>query len=599
MDKGGTQSRQARRRLPFRKKLAFGLLATLLFYATLEILLVAFDVQPVFENRDPFVGFESSIPLFVEASRDDIALLHTAKNKLAFFNLQQFPKRKSSNTYRIFCLGGSTTYGRPYDDSTSFVGWLRELLQLADETHNWEVINAGGISYASYRVANVLDELCAYEPDLFIIYTGHNEFLEERTYRKLAASPVGWRRMTALLFRTRTFSLVSNLVSRDSQPADTSWKLPTEVDTILDHAVGPTDYHRDAELRADVLEHFQFNLSRCINTARAAGARVVLVKPACNVKDFSPFKSEFLAAPDDSQRRWIELFSQAVAQAESGNVTNALASLEQAEQIDGARADLHFMKGKLLFSEQRYEAARDSFVTAIDQDICPLRAIPAIGEIIERTALETRTPLVDFPGILEDNCNRSYGHRSPGNEYFLDHVHPTIEANRLLALALVEVLLQTKTFVPNNQWRDEVVALASRRIESRVNPELQARALTNLAQVLSWAGKQEEAGPLAVEAVRLRTEQGLSDDPESMFYAALHYSRLGAEDQALTLLEKVIRLQPDHAQAHRRLATLYYDRLEYGSAESHCKALLRLDPSDEFARHLLELVRSKKYSPMG
>ena len=50
------------------------------------------------------------------------------------------------------------------------------------------MINAGGISYASYRVAVVIKELARYEPDLFIIYTGHNEFLEERTYRTLIES---------------------------------------------------------------------------------------------------------------------------------------------------------------------------------------------------------------------------------------------------------------------------------------------------------------------------------------------------------------------------------------------------------------------------
>ena len=32
---------------------------------------------------------------------------------------------------------------------------------------------------------------------------------------------------------------------------------------------------------------------------------------------------------------------------------------------------------------------------------------------------------------------------------------------------------------------------------------LQAKALTNLAQVLSWAGKQTEAAPLAAKAVEI------------------------------------------------------------------------------------------------
>ena len=111
--------------------------------------------------------------------------LVTAQNKRGYFNVQGFPQVKAPGTYRIFTLGGSTTYGRPYDDKTSFSGWLREFLPMADSQRNWEVINAGGISYASYRVAHLMEELVNYQPDLFIIYTGHNEFLEERTYGQI------------------------------------------------------------------------------------------------------------------------------------------------------------------------------------------------------------------------------------------------------------------------------------------------------------------------------------------------------------------------------------------------------------------------------
>ena len=182
--------------LSYRKKAIFSLLVTCLFFVLLECLLAAFDVQSTLVDQDPYVGFESSIPLFVEKIDDGQPWMQTAGNKLSFFNAQRFAKHKPENTFRVFCLGGSTTFGRPYDDRTSYVGWLRELLPLADVKQQWEVINAGGISYASYRVASVMDELLQYSPDLFIIYTGHNEFLEERTYRNLNASSAGLRRTT-------------------------------------------------------------------------------------------------------------------------------------------------------------------------------------------------------------------------------------------------------------------------------------------------------------------------------------------------------------------------------------------------------------------
>lgn len=150
-------------------------------------------LQPITQQGDPFVGFSRQIPLFeqVEGATDgdgpqpldgqdararDTAYLQTAYGKLVWFNPQSFPKRKPEGTRRIFCMGGSTTYGRPFADSTSYCGWLRRFLPLVDPSQEWEVINAGGVSYASYRVAALMEELAQYEPDLFIVLSAHNEF---------------------------------------------------------------------------------------------------------------------------------------------------------------------------------------------------------------------------------------------------------------------------------------------------------------------------------------------------------------------------------------------------------------------------------------
>jgi len=162
------------------------------FFGSLELLLAAFGVRPMLLSEDPLVGFAENIPLFVEVTRPDGSVsLETAPNQWRLFNYQTFPREKTRETYRIFCMGGSTTHGRPYDDPVSFCGWLRAYLNAADPTRNWEVINAGGVSFASYRVAKLMNELKEYEADLFIVYTGQNEFLEERSYGALSSSRTG------------------------------------------------------------------------------------------------------------------------------------------------------------------------------------------------------------------------------------------------------------------------------------------------------------------------------------------------------------------------------------------------------------------------
>ena len=112
---------------------------------------------------------------------------------------------------------------------------------------------------------------------------------------------------------------------------------------------------------------------------------------------------------------------------------------------------------------------------------------PEIQRIVERTAIDHNIPLVDFGGILQSDCLHFHGHDIPRTEYFLDHVHPTIAAHGLLAVAIFEALTQKGIVIPNRLWRADAVARVSERIDSRVDHAVQARALTNLAQVLSWA----------------------------------------------------------------------------------------------------------------
>jgi hypothetical protein len=197
------------RKLPLWKKFVFSLIVAVVCALTLEIVLAVAGVVPLASREDPFVGFASRAPLFVEERDSDGKLwMVTAKNKLQLFNEQRFLKSKPAGAYRIFCLGGSTTAGRPYDDDTSFCGWMRELLPEAEPNKDWEVINAGGVSYASYRVSALLEHLVRYDPDMFVIYTGHNEFLEEQTYRELRSKPAVLREAASVLSNSRTYTLL-------------------------------------------------------------------------------------------------------------------------------------------------------------------------------------------------------------------------------------------------------------------------------------------------------------------------------------------------------------------------------------------------------
>ena len=549
------------------------------FFTILEVVLAFCQVQPLSNDEDPFVGFESVLPLYVadEQAKDGRI---TASNRLRYFNEQSFSASKKPDTYRIFCLGGSTTYGRPYDDRTSFPGWLRNLLPLADDRREYEVINAGGISYASYRIAHLMDELCTYEPDLFIVYTGHNEFLEERTYREFDESTVIPPKLQWALGHSRSYSSLRSLYSSlrsKPKPGDGRSILPSEVAAVLDQSVGPESYRRENLQRPAVVGHLAFNLARIVERARLADADIIFVKPASNLKDFSPFKSEpnHSLSPTDRER-WRKACIKGQRLRLAGDLTGSAAALRQALVIDGQYAELHYKLGATLTELGEWEEANKHLKYAVDEDICPLRATSAIQQVIEETAILRHVPLIDFPAILGAENEQRLGHTILGREWFLDHVHPSNTANRLLAFSIVEALRQRGTLPKvHSRWNSATIEKLIRRVEESIDVQQHAIALRNLSQVLGWAGKHAEAGPIAVQAVKLREAASLPDDPEVLFYASSHLAKIGEQTSAIDMLQRLLTLKPEVHEARRRLASYLFGAGNHAQAGEHFRRLHR------------------------
>lgn len=561
------------------KTAAFALVAVLLFFALLEGLLALAGVRPGARDEDPFVGFAGRLPLFVER---EPGVMETAPNKRSWFNEQRFPRAKPAGTFRIFSVGGSTTWGQPYGDEASFSAWLRELLPACDKTRRWEVVNAGGISYASYREALVVAELCAYEPDLFLVFTGHNEFLERRTYSELLDTPVAAREAGALLDRTRVYTAMRRLLGRPGAPAPRRDVLPAEVDALLDRAIGPQDYVRDDAERVRVLNHFRFNLERMVSTAKSCGAGVVLVTPAVNLRGTAPFKSQ----PSDGLSeelavRFAVLLTAAQAASAEGRLADAAAALEEAVRIDPRHAGAQFLLGSLLFDLERWDDAKAALQYALVEDVCPLRAPPEVVAAVRDVARDAGVPIVDFVAAAE----RSSPHGIPGNEIFVDHVHPTVRGNGLLAREILGVLIERGIVRPGPAWDESAYDEIAARMDVRVDAEDQAKALANLARLIGWAGKTEEGYELALSA--LAAEPGSAD---AAGLAAAFAHRLGRSAEAKAHAEQTLRLDPRHAKAHDVLGLTLVEAGDVEEGLEHHREAIRIAPESAESRNNLALA---------
>lgn len=567
--------RAERRRLSAGKKTLFGIIAVLLFFAIGELVLGLCGVRPIVYDEDPHVGFSSHIPLFEETEgADGRTYMITAQNKLRFFNPQRFLRDKPDDTYRIFCMGGSTTNGRPYDDKTSFCGWLRAMLPDADPSRGWELINAGGVSYASYRVAVLMEELVEYEPDLFIIYTGHNEFLEKRTYGAVLDTPAAVMGLQAAMSRSRIYTVIKRAVrsgAHSSQGPPDRFLLPGEVEAMLDDTIGPAAYSRDDAAREQIILHFRYNLTRMIDIAHSAGAKVVLVAPASNLRHCSPFKSEHRAGLTDAERaRWNELLLAAQEHRGAGRWQETLADLDEAATIDDRHAQLHYLRGTALWELDRPQEAKSAFIRARDEDVCPLRALTALYDAVVEVAKDRGVPLLDFSALAE----RHSEHETPGESMFLDHVHPSIEGNRLLALDLLSLLSGEGIARPSAAWQNAAIEKITARVKGQLDLEAHGTALRNLAKVLSWAGKFEEA-----HALTLRATQMIPHDAEAHFHRGNTAYSLGRLDEAIEHFRLAISEMPEFVAALNNLGNVLLERGETDESIALFERALKVEPA--------------------
>ena len=582
-----------RRPLSRRKRIAFATTTCVFFFGAVELVLALFGVEPLYLSRDPYVGFQPGIPLFVR----DGDVWRTNPAKRAFFNDQSFPAVKARHAYRIFCLGGSTTFGHPYHDSTSYCGWLRELLRETGSERDWQVVNCGGVSYASYRECLLMQELVRYQPDLFVVLSGHNEFLEERSYRALRERTRVRETLDFVVARSRTGAVVGAVANRlvNRRPARSrsrQW-LSAEVDTILEHSLGPSDYHRDVEHRQGVVRHFRDSLARMCAIARAAGARVIFISPASNLRDFTPFKSEHGREALNRLTEWDSTSHRPARR--RGDIEEAVRLALAAARLDPQHAYGLWDAADALFAAGRYEEAHEYFLRSVDEDICPLRASRSIREVVKSVATENGVRLIDFPAMLEQELEQTRGHRIAGDESFLDHVHPTIEVHRRLAWEIYDRLVAWQWLQPPPD-REQVTGRVTLRVMSQIDSRAQALALVQVIQVLSWAGKNQEALRLTERAEEVHP--GLS---EVVNYRGRLLEKLGHADEAFECYQEAVRRNPEDSVALYRLAFAQSGRGEFVAASENFEQAVRLTPEAAPAsfRSSLHLGLGRTYMELG
>jgi tetratricopeptide (TPR) repeat protein len=331
-----------------------------------------------------------------------------------------------------------------------------------------------------------------------------------------------------------------------------------EVRTRLDEPGGYASYHRDDAWHDRVAAQFEESLRAIVSACRAAKVPLLLVKPGSNVRDCPPYKSEHRPGLSlEEERTWQTLFDKAGA-AEQERPEQALASCKKAEQIDPDYALLLFRIARLLDTKGETQPALEYYLKARDRDICPLRPTTRLEQILSGVSQETKTPLLDATALIaEQSMNKI-----PGNDWYLDHVHPNIGGHQQIARALVAQIRQLGLVPAPSEWPEAQRRQAYASHLEKLGQSYLTEGLRRVEWLEHWARRE-----------RLLDETS-PRDAAGFLRAAFRHLELGDEEAASKEITEAVNRDRNLEQA----------------AQGHAERLLAEGRKDA-AQHLTESLR--------
>lgn len=476
-----------------------GLLLGVAMILVVEFGLRAFGVAEDAPRYDPFAGFSRAVPFFdLVEERDGTRFYEWSPLRARHYGAvgPVEPQRKFSigpddDVYRIFVTGGSSAAGTPYTTDFAFSGWLERQLvhQLPDVPI--DVINTAMPAYGSGRLRPIVDEIAGLEPDLLIVYMGHNEWAESAYHGRMLQIPPLVFRLFEAVYDSRIYGLAATLL--DIEPPK-----PDEIDI---------DFHRQnaqmfqaARNRVERRERspereiayrsliYERNLNRMLDAMEGVGARTAILSLSQNFADWAPPAS---IHRDDLDPARLERWNELVAEGDqiSRTATDCRAALGpylEALAIDDEFAMLHYKVARCHHALGELEPARLHYRRASDLDPVPLGAPTAFNDLLRKVATEREAIFVDVDRVLTEES----GDGAVGNDLFTDFAHPNIRAHQRIAAEIALALRAAGEIAPPESWRDGYVPPDPADLY-RADPDLHRREVNSRVVVCIVSDRPE------------------------------------------------------------------------------------------------------------
>ena len=565
----------ARQRSPFLLGLLSSIIMIIVMLLLFEIGLRIIGYGNPNERRDPFFGFDGTPPVYNISGEPGQEQRYAPRPNMSSIS-RTFPVDKPSGGYRAFAFGGSTTYGQPYGNEGGFPHFLEQELHALYPERSIEVINVGVKGFGSSRVLQIVEEMVEYEPDLFVVYMGQNEYRDAGFhYWELHRSPLtssllgvllqsrtlyllheGYIELESRIFGRRVTSygasqIESIIAEQDPQKSFESFDYyAVPVVKVKHPVVEKSDENEKPGLKEnlktlvkqifrrgymhingeEIEENFRKNVTRIIEVAKEHDIDIVFLELSSNPKFRVLISPDTLELPQEfletfPTEKWSTLYSSGIESLKNADYQQAAAALEAARVLLADHEDrtLQVYLGEAYEGEGRYALARATY----EQRLSPEKA--HLNTII-RTAGETNdVPVLDVTALFHEHAeNGIVGYEN----YFVDSVHMSIDGYRQIGHALAEELIRSGTLPETSIDLHDV----ARQMEA-IQPEQTALVASSLGWAAFHQGKTGQALQLG--------EQALVLDPEDIGAHVLLgyvYTKLGYHVAAQATYEQLERL---------------------------------------------------------
>lgn len=323
-------------------------------------------------------------------------------------NIETFYKKKPEGTIRFFVLGASSAIGFPYMHNGAFPRMLKYKLQFLFPQNNIEIINISLTAINTYTLYDFSKQLVNYQPDGILIYAGHNEY-----YGALgvaSSSRIGRdHHLIQFMIAAKELKLVQGLTRLIEKVRPGNSSLSDQDLTLMErmaaHQMIP--YNSDAYIAG--IEQFERNLGQMLRLFQKHHIPVFIGTLAGNLKDQPPLNKEnspFYNAQDE------------------------------------------YLKGEEAYIQEQYDESLLHYTQAKEYDQLRFRAPEAFNRIIQRYGKE-------YDNVHVVDVYKKFADYSPhgliGKELILEHVHPNLTGQRLIAETFFESL--ASHFFPERNLR--------------------------------------------------------------------------------------------------------------------------------------------------